>query len=157
MKRFKEIIQSTVEPSNTNVLWLNPDIDELLYYSSGGWSPIYQDSSIIEPKSVRIERVETHIGKGEKYRDRSYFLYKANINPSSANVPYQISWSTDILGGYDILSVDSQNNHYCKVFIDKLQYNTLTHSKITVTYYKFIVTDSKITVTHYKIIVTHYN
>ena len=41
MKRFKEIIQSTVEPSNTNVLWLNPDINELLYYSSNGWSPIY--------------------------------------------------------------------------------------------------------------------
>ena len=40
MKRFKEIIQSTVEPSDTNVLWLNLDINELLYYSSNGWSPV---------------------------------------------------------------------------------------------------------------------
>ena len=40
MKRFKEIIQSTVEPRDTNVLWLNPDINELLYYSSNGWSPV---------------------------------------------------------------------------------------------------------------------
>lgn len=119
MKRFKEIIQSTVEPSNTNVLWLNPDINELLYYSSNGWSPIYQDSSIIEPKSVRIERVETHIGKEDpEEKDRSYFLYKVSINPSSTNIPYHISW--DVLGAesYLIISVDSKDNHYCKVFLD---------------------------------------
>lgn len=123
MKRFKEIIQSTVEPNNTNVLWLNPDIDELLYYSSNGWSPIYQDSSIIEPKSVRIERVETHIGKGANYGDRSYFLYKANINPSSTNVPYQVSWGFDIIKtvGYDKMAVDPKDSHYCKVFIDNAQ------------------------------------
>ena len=120
MKRFKEIIQSTVEPSNTNVLWLNPDINELLYYSSNGWSPIYQDSSIIEPKSVRIERVETHIGKEDpEEKDRSYFLYKVSINPSSTNIPYHISW--DIPGeteGYNMISVDPKDNHYCKVFLD---------------------------------------
>lgn len=136
MKRFKEIIQSTVEPSNTNVLWLNPDIDELLYYSSNGWSPIYQDSSIIEPKSVRIERVETHIGKGAEYGDRSYFLYKANINPSSANVPYQISWGFDIIKtvGYDKMAVDPKDNHYCKVFIDNAQPEDSGFLVATVTY-----------------------
>lgn len=136
MKRFKEIIQSTVEPSNTNVLWLNPDIDELLYYSSNGWSPIYQDSSIIEPKSVRIERVETHIGKGAEYGDRSYFLYKANINPSSANVPYQVSWGFDIIKtvGYDKMAVDPKDNHYCKVFIDNAQPKDSGFLVATVTY-----------------------
>lgn len=119
MKRFKEIIQSTVEPSNTNVLWLNPDIDELLYYSSNGWSPIYQDSSIIEPKSVRIERVETHIGKEDpEEKDRSYFLYKVSINPSSTNIPYHISWDVQGVESYLIISVDSKDNHYCKVFLD---------------------------------------
>lgn len=136
MKRFKEIIQSTVEPSNTNVLWLNPDIDELLYYSSNGWSPIYQDSSIIEPKSVRIERVETHIGKGAEYGDRSYFLYKANINPSSANVPYQISWGFNITDtvGYNKIAVDPEDNHYCKVFIDNAQLEDSGSLVATVTY-----------------------
>ena len=136
MKRFKEIIQSTVEPSNTNVLWLNPDIDELLYYSSNGWSPIYQDSSIIEPKSVRIERVETHIGKGAEYGDRSYFLYKANINPSSANVPYQVSWGFDIIEtvGYDRMAVDPKDNHYCRVFIDNAQPENSGLLVATVTY-----------------------
>lgn len=136
MKRFKEIIQSTVEPSNTNVLWLNPDINELLYYSSNGWSPIYQDSSIIEPKSVRIERVETHIGKGAEYGDRSYFLYKANINPSSANVPYQISWGFNITDtvGYDKIAVDPKDNHYCKVFIDNVQPKDSGMLSATVTY-----------------------
>lgn len=136
MKRFKEIIQSTVEPSNTNVLWLNPDINELLYYSSNGWSPIYQDSSIIEPKSVRIERVETHIGKGAEYGDRSYFLYKANINPSSANVPYQVSWGFDIIKtvGYDKMAVDPKDNHYCKVFIDNAQLEDSGFLVATVTY-----------------------
>ena len=119
MKRFKEIIQSTVEPSNTNVLWLNPDINELLYYSSNGWSPIYQDSSIIEPKSVRIERVETHIGKEDpEEKDRSYFLYKVSINPSSTNIPYHISWDVPDTESYLIISVDSKDNHYCKVFLD---------------------------------------
>lgn len=136
MKRFKEIIQSTVEPSNTNVLWLNPDINELLYYSSNGWSPIYQDSSIIEPKSVRIERVETHIGKGAEYGDRSYFLYKANINPSSANVPYQVSWAFDIIEVVDQnrIAVDPKDNHYCKVFIDNTQPDDSTVLVATVTY-----------------------
>lgn len=119
MKRFKEIIQSTVEPSNTNVLWLNPDINELLYYSSNGWSPIYQDSSIIEPKSVRIERVETHIGKeNPEEKDRSYFLYKVSINPSSTNIPYHISWDVPGVESYLIISVDSKDSHYCKVFLD---------------------------------------
>ena len=119
MKRFKEIIQSTVEPSNTNVLWLNPDINELLYYSSNGWSPIYQDSSIIEPKSVRIERVETHIGKEDpEEKDRSYFLYKVSINPSSTNIPYHISWDVPGAESYLLISVDSKDNHYCKVFLD---------------------------------------
>lgn len=111
MKRFKEIIQSTVEPSNTNVLWLNPDINELLYYSSNGWSPIYQDSSIIEPKSIKIEKVETHMGKDE-ITDPSYYLYKVNINPSSTNIPHKVFWS---IKGDILMQQDPYNEYYCKI------------------------------------------
>ena len=58
MKRFKEIIQSTVEPSNTNVLWLNPDINELLYYSSNGWSPVSSASKAEVENAITEHRAE---------------------------------------------------------------------------------------------------
>lgn len=58
MKRFKEIIQSTVEPSNTNVLWLNPDIDELLYYSSNGWSPVSSASKEEVENAITAHQAE---------------------------------------------------------------------------------------------------
>lgn len=139
MKRFKEIIQSTVEPSNTNVLWLNPDIDELLYYSSGGWSPIYQDSSIIEPKSIKIEKVETHMGKDE-ITDPSYYLYKVNINPSSTNIPHKVLWS---IKGDILIQQDPYNEYYCKiVHIDNASIEDEFELTATVTYGNKSISDT---------------
>ena len=65
MKRFKEIIQSTVEPSNTNVLWLNPDINELLYYSSNGWSPVSSAS-----KEEIDNAIAEHRGEMETFSEQ---------------------------------------------------------------------------------------
>lgn len=139
MKRFKEIIQSTVEPSNTNVLWLNPDIDELLYYSSNGWSPIYQDSSIIEPKSIKIEKVETHMGKDE-ITDPSYYLYKVNINPSSTNIPHKVLWS---IKGDILIQQDPYNEYYCKiVLIDNASIEDEFELTATVTYGNKSISDT---------------
>lgn len=138
MKRFKEIIQSTVEPSNTNVLWLNPDIDELLYYSSNGWSPIYQDSSIIEPKSIKIEKVETHMGKDE-ITDPSYYLYKVNINPSSTNIPHKVFWS---IKGDILIQQDPYNEYYCKVSIDNASIEAEFELTATVTYGNKSISDT---------------
>lgn len=138
MKRFKEIIQSTVEPSNTNVLWLNPDIDELLYYSSNGWSPIYQDSSIIEPKSIKIEKVETHMGKDE-ITDPSYYLYKVNINPSSTNIPHKVLWS---IKGDILIQQDPYNEYYCKVNIVNASIEDEFELTATVTYGNKSISDT---------------
>lgn len=138
MKRFKEIIQSTVEPSNTNVLWLNPDIDELLYYSSNGWSPIYQDSSIIEPKSIKIEKVETHMGKDE-ITDPSYYLYKVNINPSSTNIPHKVFWS---IKGDILMQQDPYNEYYCKIVLNNASIEDEFELTATVTYGNKSISDT---------------
>ena len=65
MKRFKEIIQSTVEPRDTNVLWLNSNINELLYYSSNGWSPVSSAS-----KEEVENAITEHRGEMETFSEQ---------------------------------------------------------------------------------------